>query len=508
MRKEILVNAGAAELRTAVVEDGRLQELFMERLIGNDDAVLRRRGGVRSGQTLVGKIILGRVQRVLPGMQAAFVEIGLERAGFLGGREACCLADSPGFDEDRSPKIGECVREGEEVLVQVIKDPIAEKGARLSANITIPGRLLVLVPNQPGVSLSRRIEEERERARLTALCAQMRAEAGSSLLPNAGYIVRSAAIGTELSDLRADAERLAEIWRQLRARRRQAKPPATLHRDLDPIERMLRDEVDANTVRVLIDDREALEAAHAYCRRAMPEMADKLELFTGPGSLFDAYGLEDELELLTSPRVPLASGGWMTIEGTEGLTAIDVNSGRFTEAASLEEMSLRVNLDAAEDIGRQLRLREIGGLVVVDFIHLEERENIARVLAQLGASLGRDRRPSQLSGMSEFGLVEITRKRLRDPLMNRMTERCRCCHGQGRTQSCETVAVGMIRQVERAAAAAPGKRVIARAAPDVVRWTEAHAEEIRAGLARRGVPQVSFVPRPEFERSDCDVTTE
>src|SRR5581483_2256279 len=186
--KDVLINAGAAEIRVAIVEDGRLQELFLERTLGLEDADIKKKNG-RIGHSLIGNIILGRVQRVLPGMQAAFVDVGLDRAGFLGAREARCLADLPGFDDERAPKIGDCVREGEEIVVQVVKDPIGEKGARLSANVTVPGRLLVMVPNQPGIALSRRIEDEAERSRLLALCEQMVAESNGKLVPGAGYIV-------------------------------------------------------------------------------------------------------------------------------------------------------------------------------------------------------------------------------------------------------------------------------------------------------------------------------
>jgi ribonuclease G len=247
MRKEILINAGAGEIRVALVEDGKLQELFLERIIGLDDGPLKKRIGGRHGHSLIGNIILGRVQRVLPGMQAAFVDVGLDRAGFLGAREARCLADLPGFDDERAPKISDCVHEGEEILVQVVKDPIGEKGARLSANVTIPGRLLVLVPNQPGIALSRRIEDEEERARLIALGEAMIGEANGTLVPGAGYIVRSAAIGARLVDFKEDAERLAEAWRPVMARRQSSSAPATLYHDLDPVERTMRDEVDAST---------------------------------------------------------------------------------------------------------------------------------------------------------------------------------------------------------------------------------------------------------------------
>jgi ribonuclease G len=390
-------------------------------------------------------------------------------------------------------------------VVQVVKDPIGDKGARLSANITIPGRLVVLVPNQHGVALSRRIDGEAERGRLIALCQQMMAEDQGRLASGAGYIVRSAAIGAELADLREDAERLADTWAPVVEKRAHAQAPALLHLDLDPIERIMRDEVDAATTRVMVDDVEAMAAARAYCRRAMPEAEERLELFEGPGLLFDSCDLEDEIERLLSPRVPLASGGWITIEGTEALTAIDVNSGSFTESTGLEETSLRVNLEAAEEIGRQLRLRGIGGLIVIDFIHVSETANIERILDRLAQSLARDRTPTQISPMSEFGLVEITRKRTRDPLARMMTESCRACRGRGRARSCESVAMEILRRVEREALQVPGHPIHIRAAPEVIYWIDSQGSELRAALARRRAPRVVFEPRGEFTREGFDV---
>jgi ribonuclease G len=508
MNKEVLINAGAGEIRVAIVEDGRLQELFLERTVGLDDGALRRaRADGRSGHSLIGNIILGRVQRVLPGMQAAFVDIGLDRSGFLGAREARCLADLPGFDDERAPKIGDCVREGEEIIVQVVKDPIGEKGARISANVTIPGRLLVLVPNQAGIALSRRIEDEEERARLLALGEQMIAEANGASVPGAGYIVRSAGIGASLADFKEDAERLAEAWRPVTAKRQSARAPATLYHDLDPVERTMRDEVDAQTSRVLIDDALAFEAAQTYCNRAMPDAASRIELFNGPGVLFDLYDLEDDIDELLRPRVPLPSGGWITIEGTEALTAIDVNSGSFTASTGLEETSVKVNLEAADEIGRQLRLRGIGGLIVIDFIHVSEAENIQTILDVLAASLAKDRTPTQISPMSEFGLVEITRKRIRDPLIKLMTECCRPCHAIGRTRTRASVAMDVLRRVERQAALAPGKPIVVRAASEIIDWLMSHDDELRPALARRGAARVSFEKRDEYAREGFDVGT-
>jgi ribonuclease G len=507
MRKDILINAGAGEIRVAVVEDGRLQDLTLERTIGLDDGGMRKKTSARAGHSLIGNIMLGRVQRVLPGMQAAFVDVGLERAGFLGAREARCLADLPGFDEERTPKIGDCVHEGEEVLVQVVKDPIGEKGARLSANITIPGRLAVMVPNTPGIALSRRIECEDERSRMLALGEQMIAEGGDRLVPGAGYILRTAASDATLTDLREDAERLAEAWRPVLSKRQTARAPATLYNDLDPIERTMRDMVRNETTKIVIDDAAAVEAARAYCRRAMPEAEARVEHFTGPGSLFDSYGLEEEIDRLIDPRVPLPSGGWITLEGTEALTAVDVNSGSFTASTGLEETSVKVNLEAAEEIGRQVRLRGIGGLIVVDFIHMGDGTNIEKVLDTLAESLSKDHTPVQVSAMSEFGLVEITRKRVRDPLFKLMTEGCRPCSGHGRKRTRDSVALEIVRRVERMAAAAPGKPITVRASEEVVRWLDDHGEEVREALARKGAPRISFAVNDAFAREGFDVTT-
>ncbi len=500
---DVLINVGPGETRVAVVDDGRLEEFHLERTAGLGDAP------GRAGHSVLGNIILGRVQRVLPAMQAAFVEVGLERAGFLGAKEARCLADLPGFQTDQLPSIGACVREGEAILVQVIKDPIGDKGARLSANVTIPGRLLVLVPNQPGVALSRRIEDEAERARLTALIEGFADSA--HVLKGAGYIVRTVAIGAGEAELREDAERLAQAWAELEARKREARPPATLYCDLDPIARAMRDCVDVETVRVLIDDAAAFAEARAYAAEAMPEALAKIALWTENRPLFDAFGLEGEIEALLRPRVPLSSGGWITIEGTEALTAIDVNSGSFTASTGLEETSFRINLDAAAEIGRQLRLRAIGGLVVIDFIHLGEPENVARVLQTLALSLGKDRVPTQISGMSEFGLVEMTRKRVRDPLVKFLTEPHRGSLPGGRVKTVATVANELLRRIEAEARACPGRAVTAAAHPDVVRWIGAEPvilDRLRARIggrfrieAREGLARDRFEVVPDPARA-------
>ncbi|MBP6014541.1 MAG: Rne/Rng family ribonuclease [Alphaproteobacteria bacterium] len=495
MATEVLINVGPAETRVAFVDEARLSELFIERT-----AEGAREG--RHGHRLLGNIMLGRVQRVLPGMQAAFVDLGLEKAGFLAAREARCLADLPSFMDQ--PCITKCVREGEAVLVQVIKDPISEKGARLSANVTIAGRLVVLVPNQSGVALSRRIEDENERKRLTELMTDVatndpRAAAG------AGYIVRTAALSATRDDIASDIARLGDEWRIIQARRNMAKVPATLYHDLDPVERTMRDGVDNETSRVLIDNAEAVAQARAYCARTMPEAVDKIQLFNGPGELFDQYSIEGEIECLLQPRVRLPSGGWITLETTEALTSIDVNSGSYTEATGLEQTSLRTNLEAAAEIGRQLRLRGIGGLIVIDFIHLNEPENIGQVLTVLASSVSKDRTPTQILPMSEFGLVEMTRKRVREPLAKLFSEVCDPCHGHGRIRTVVTVAAELLRRVAREAKARPGTKLVAYAAPEVVRWIEAQGEDMKQTLRRYAGAGLRLEARANFARAQFDV---
>lgn len=501
MAETVLINAGPGETRVAILSGGKLEEFYLERTVLSEGG----RGRGRAGHSVLGNIILGRVQRVLPGMQAAFVDIGLEKAGFLGAREAQCLSEVVGLAEGELPPIASCVREGELILVQVVKDPINEKGARLSANVTIPGRLLVLVPNQEAVALSRRIVDEAERTRLTALVGGLSERGRGRTLEKAGYIVRTAALAATEAEIVEDAARLAADWRAIGEKRKTAKAPATLYLDLDPVARTLRDGVDVDTVRVLIDDPEAFAEARSYAERAMPEALPKLELHRGAAPLFESFGVELELDRLLEPRASLPSGGWITIEHTEALTAIDVNSGSLTATTGLEETSLRTNLEAAAEIGRQIRLRGIGGLVVIDFIHMADPANAAAVVEILEKSLSRDRTPTQILPMSEFGLVELTRKRTREPIAKLLTEPCPDCPPRGRVKTVPAVANDLLRRIEREARARPGEALTAYAAPDVVAWLEANAETVIANLIGRVGDRVRLAARPAFARETIDV---
>jgi ribonuclease G len=485
----LLINAGAAEIRVATVENGRLQALATAPAFG-----------AASGR--IGEIVLGRVQKVVPAIQAAFVDIGIERAGFLGAREAQVLAMGGG---DREPDIGEMVREGDAVLVQIVKDSIGEKGARLSAAVAVPGRLSVLTPLQPGICLSRRITDEVERARLIEVGTHVLA---AGVLPeDAGLILRTNAYGAGFDELFDEAEVLGEIWREIETALKGAKPPAVLHCDLDPVARALRDGAGENTSRILIDDRVAVDAARAYCRAAMPQMENRIEYFSGPGALFDAYDIEADIEALFRARVGLPCGGWITIEPTEALCAVDVNSGSFTATSGLEDTGVAVNLEAAEELGRQLRLRGIGGLIVVDFIHMRNEQSAAKVLETLERSLGRDGCPVQIAPISPFGLVEITRKRLRAAREKLTGESCRSCDGAGRIRRPAAVAMDVIRRIEAAARAAPGAAIRVTAAPAVIGWIEAQGEPLKQALAKRGAVKVAFVADDSLIRERFDVGT-
>ncbi|HUO03079.1 MAG TPA: Rne/Rng family ribonuclease [Rhizomicrobium sp.] len=465
---DLFINVSPGEIRIAERRGGKLQAFRAEPLLGREARPL-------------GDVILGRVARVVPAMEAAFVEIGRSRAGFLPLRDARNLAR----DGREDAGISDCVREGDSVLVQVTRDPIGEKGAQLSAAIALPGRFLVMTPGKSNIAVSRRIEDERRREELLQLGESLRVDAG--MVPDAGFIFRTAAREASVDELVADAHELAQIWGAISAKRKAARPPVVLHSDLGPVERALREMATGDTERIMVDDAAALEAARAYCRKAMPGMETRLALV--PRDLFTREGLEDEIAALASSRVALPSGGWITIEPTQALTAVDVNSGGFTQSGGRDETSLIVNLEAAAEIGRHVRLRDIGGLIVVDFIQLEDSKLADRIVAALKDGLNVDGVPSRVSPMSEFGIVAIARQRRRAAGPAAV---CAACNGTGHASDAAAAAQELLRKVEREAAANPGAELLVTAAPPVAGWLAAHDAEVREALTRRGASRVRF----------------
>ncbi|RMD69068.1 MAG: ribonuclease G [Gammaproteobacteria bacterium] len=427
MSEEILVNVTPRETRVALVENGVLQEIFIERA--------GRRG-------LVGNIYKGRVCRVLPGMQAAFVDAGLDRTAFLHISDIQATTLSPREDAPIE-NITDWLTEGQEVLVQVIKDPLGTKGARLTTQITIPSRYLVFLPKTPTLGISQRIEDERERLRLRDIVrGWMQSGQGE------GYIVRTAAEGVPEEHLQADRDFLRRLWASV-WEKAQTVEAGIVHEDLPLVLRTLRDLAGGDVERMRIDSRSTYERAKAFAEQFVPEMVDRLAYYPGERPIFDLYGVEDEIQKALERRVQLKSGGHLVIDQTEAMTTIDVNTGAFVGHRTLEETILKTNLEAAQAIARQLRLRNLGGIIIIDFIDMRDPEHRRLVLRSLEKSLAKDHAKSYICEVSSLGLVEMTRKRTRESLEHVLCEPCPTCHGRGSLKTPETVCYEIFREILR-----------------------------------------------------------
>jgi ribonuclease G len=429
MSHEILINVTPQETRVAMLEQGVVQELHMERA---------------SARGLVGNICLGRVARVLPGMQSAFVEIGLERAAFLH------IADiwehrQNGHGGDARP-IEKILHEGQSLLVQVIKDPIGTKGARLSTQVSLAGRLLVYLPQDSHIGISQRIEDEAERESLR--------EKLQLLLPEGlggGFIIRTMAETASEREMQSDIEYLTKLWSDLNARAREVPAPALLYQDLSLAQRVLRDMATEETERIVVDSRETYVRMLEFAREYTPALVDRIHHHAGERPLFDLNGVEDEIEKALARRVDLKSGGYLILDQTEALTTIDVNTGGFVGGRSFDDTIFKTNLEAAQVIARQLRLRNLGGIIVIDFIDMDNPDHRAAVLAELNRALERDRTRLTVNGFTQLGLVEMTRKRTRESLAHVLCEPCPTCHGRGELKTAQTICYEILREILREA---------------------------------------------------------
>lgn len=444
MAKEILVTVDLDETRAAVREDGELVEIFIERPVH---------------QRVVGNIYKGKVQNVLPGMQAAFVEIGLERNSFLYVDDALPFAAE--LPEVKKPTIKDVLRPGQEVLVQVAKEPIGSKGARVTRHITLPGRYLVLMPNVEFIGISRRITDEKERDRLKQLAGRIKP-------PGAGLIVRTVAEGAREEDLARDAGMLLRLWERIQQRAKGAHAPALLHRDLGLLDRVLRDWFDDDVDRLVIDSKPEYDRAQDFLEFSSPHLKDRVHLFTPRDqSLFDHYGIEAEIDRALKRRVWLKSGGYIIIDHTEALTAIDVNTGKFVGSTNLADTVFRTNLEAAREIARQLRLRDIGGIIILDFIDMEVPEHRQQVLKTLEEALRQDRTRTHVLGLTQLGLVEVTRKKSRQTLDEAMTRPCHTCDGRGKVLSEDTMARRVRGEIRRILRNSPSQALLMEVNPGV-----------------------------------------
>ncbi|TCV88076.1 ribonuclease G [Sulfurirhabdus autotrophica] len=476
MSDEILINVTPQETRVAVMQFGVVQELHIER---------------SSARGLVGNIYQGRVCRVLPGMQSAFIEIGLERAAFLH------VADiwAQRTDEEQKP-IEKLLFEGQSLLVQVIKDPIGTKGARLSTQISFAGRFLVYLPQETHIGISQRIEDEAERVILREKLQQ--------LMPpeeHGGFIIRTMAETAENNELLADIEYLRKLWNDIAEKSKTAPQKTLLYQDLNLALRVLRDFVNEQTDRLLVDSRETYLKMQSFAQAYTSNVLPKLEHYSGERPLFDLYVIEDEIEKALSRKVELKSGGYLIIDQTEALTTIDVNTGGFVGVRSFDDTIFKTNLEASQVIARQLRLRNLGGIIIVDFIDMDNEEHREAVLAEFKKGLSRDRTRMTINGFTALGLVEMTRKRTRESLAHILCEPCPTCQGRGEVKTAKTVCYQILRDIVREARQFNAREYRILASQNVI---DMFLEEESQSLAQLG----DFIAKPISLQVESQYTQE
>ncbi len=427
-KEEILINVTPSEVRAALLENGVLQEVYIERAA--------RRG-------LISNIYKGRVLRVLPGMQAAFIDIGLERTAFLHASDIA-KPSAPANDDD-APSIRDLVKEGDEIMVQVVKDPLGNKGARLTSYITLPSRHLVLLPRSDSVGISARIEDEDERDRLRRMVEELLAERNLAC----GAIVRTVAEGADRSALESDLRYSLKLWEVVKERFSKSSVKTLVHEDLSLPLRVLRDMVTDDVEHVLVDSESDYEAMQQFATTFLPEERADIELYQRRRPIFDLHGIEEEIRRSLDRSIPLKSGGYLIFDQTEAMTTIDVNTGGYVGHRNLEETIYRTNLEAAVAIARQLRLRNLGGIIIIDFIDMEEIDHRDSVLNALTQALSRDHARHQITPVSPLGLVEMTRKRTRESLQHILCEDCPACSGRGFVMTAETACLEIFREIIR-----------------------------------------------------------
>ena len=480
MDNSLVINSTRSEVRVAILENESTVEVYIER---------------KADRGVVGNIYRGRVVRVLPGMQAAFVDLGLERTGFLYVNDAVPRVPAPISDEKNAEpdenllrdsknrvvgasrsqpiaNIADVVQQGQEILVQVQKEPIGTKGARLTRHITIPGRNLVYMPFSEHTGVSLRIEdlEERERLRLAV---------EENKISGTGFIVRTAAEGVEAEELQREARRIEKIWKDIEVRGESGPVPRLVFSDLDVVLRAIRDLFAGDSTKIYVDTKEDFERTKEFVSTFEPEAVDQVEFYEKPEPIFDSFGIEVEIERALERKVWLKSGGYIIIDQAEALAVVDVNSGRFVGKSSLEDTITQINLEAVKEVAYQVRLRNIGGIVIVDFIDMALAANREKVLAALEHALSRDRAKTSIVRMSEIGLVQMTRKRVRESLGNTLTDGCPHCNGKGFIKSDQTIANDILRTIVRSLIRQPSPTVLVNMHPGIADYLyETESEQL------------------------------
>ncbi len=499
MANLLLISVAALDTRVAFLEDGRLAEFYVE-------------GRERNGP--VGNIYKGRVVKLLPGMAAAFVEVGLERPAYLFAEDVSAQEDE--FyqvwlkgDESETPEarrlppatIGDLLHEGQDLMVQVLRGPTPNKGARLTTHVSLAGHYLVYMPTLPQSGVSRRITDDAERQRLKAVLEELKPKEG-------GLIARTASLGQSPEKLGRERDLLLKKWALIRRKNKTAPCPGLVHQDLEVARRVVRELYSPDVDRVLVDDPAAFEAIADYLGALSPFEKYRVELYSEPEPMFGHYGLEIDWTRLLSPRVWLKSGGYLLIDPTEALTAIDVNTGKFVGRNHLEETIFKTNLEAAREIARQLRLRNIGGLIVIDFIDQEQAAHRDQIYQTFLQALSRDRAKTTVLPISPLGLVEMTRQRLRDSLAQTVTASCEACAGQGIVLTPRTIASDLARQLTAEAKEFQGCRLHLEAHPQVTEILKTEGAKLLSRLQQEHQVEVTLSPRPQFARDHYVISHE
>ncbi len=479
--REMLISHDSHETRVAIVEDRRLVELYVE----------------RPKRSVVGNVYLGKVKDVLPGMQAAFVDIGLEKNAFLYVDE---VVSPEGVSPSASRDIQSLLRPGQQLMVQVLKDPMGTKGARVTTEITLPGRFLVLMPFSPFVGLSRKLADA-ERDRLEQII--------SPLVPDGvGVIVRTAAVGATETDLTGDLEFLLRLWGRVRNQARDGLAPEVVYTEMDVALRLVRDAFGDEFRRLVIDDKRVFEKVTSFLRKTTPKLVKRVQLYKDRLPLFEAYGMRDDIIGAVLREVPLPSGGHITIDITEALTAIDVNTGSYVGRKNLEDTVVRTNLEAAVEAVRQLRLRDIGGIIVIDFIDMEDPANRQLVIDRLTEGLERDRTKTRVSEMSRLGLVELTRKNVTDGLYGVLTEPCPTCHGEGRVLSDATRRISVERRLREILLSGRSSAYLVGLNPQTYALVSAPGHNAIALLRSETGKQLSVIADPDVSPTEVRILIE
>jgi ribonuclease G len=496
---ELLIDVEPAETRVALIEDGIITELHVERAWE---------------RSIVGNIYHGRVGRVLRGMQAAFVEIGLDRHAFLQVTDTVKPEDfdaltPPGETPaeeapssrrvSKSTPIGQVLRPGQDVVVQVSRAPVGKKGARVTAHVSLAGRYLVYLPTLEQIGVSRRIQDEEERARLRSIVDRLR--------PSGGFIVRTVAEGASEDVLAEDVRYLTRLWSEILDKQAQLPAPSLLHADLDVVLRSARDLLNTQVERMVIDDAGMHERTREYVAKFFPDQLEKVRLYSAEEPIFDAFGIEEEVQRALARVIPLPSGGSLVFDHAEALTAIDVNSGRYTGGKDLEETITRTNLEAVKEVAYQIRLRNIGGLIVVDFIDMDRPANREKVNRALQEALKDDRAQTTAVRISELGLVEMTRKGSSQSLGRQLFEPCFYCDGTGQLKSRTTVACDILREIKRRAPELRSPQILVECHPEVA-VALAGRQELRdavEALEKRYGREVEVAARDDFHFERFDI---